>query len=117
MRQLGVSEEQFQEEQGVKTDVFPYGVHKDKLISEVPFKYLYWVYEEHDLSGWLKDAVEKEVEKKIGENIDCFTTYYLTSAEDEVRCAGCEIADVCKDIDAKSSCLSDEDPIKFAWDE
>ena len=42
----------------------PFGKHKGKLLSNVPLDYLHWLQGLADLSSWLREAVEAELEER-----------------------------------------------------
>jgi hypothetical protein len=44
--------------------MMPFGKHKGKLISEIPTGYLLWLERECDLDGWLRVAVERELDRR-----------------------------------------------------
>jgi hypothetical protein len=47
-------------------DLMPYGFHRDKLLKDIDFKYLRYIYENHDmkrykgLSEYIKNRLETE---------------------------------------------------------
>jgi len=52
------------------TDKMPFGVHKGKLLIQIPDSYFVWLWE-NDRAGRLKKYIEEnvpEVQKKVQEN-------------------------------------------------
>jgi len=42
----------------------PFGKHKDVPLTEIPLDYLEWLAHVPDLHGWLKSAVEEELDRR-----------------------------------------------------
>jgi hypothetical protein len=44
----------------------PFGKYRDRLLSEIPDGYLAWLLRECDLSPWLRDEVQSEIQQRHG---------------------------------------------------
>ena len=69
---LGITEDEFEEEKGLNQNTISFGEHKGKQVKDIPFSYLWWLYHEFILYGWLKETVNEIFEEKMEEKVTCF---------------------------------------------
>ncbi len=100
---LGITEDNFEEEQGLNTGLMPFGLHKDKKIEDIPFDYIWWLYHEVDMFSWLKKIINEIFERKMTEKVTCFGGWSEMHFEQEDECATCDLIKKCKEIDTANN--------------